>query len=31
MADSGMNLNRWTTTAIVEKLEIDGYIHGKED
>ena len=26
MVDSGMNRNRWTTTAIVEKLERDGYI-----
>lgn len=26
MAESGMNRNRWTTTAIVEKLERDGYI-----
>lgn len=24
-----MNWNRWTTTAIVEKLERDGYIQGK--
>ena len=31
MADSGMNRNRWTTTAIVEKLERDGYIQGKEN
>lgn len=31
MADSGMNRNRWTTTAIVEKLERDGYIQGEED
>lgn len=31
MVDSGMNRNRWTTTAIVEKLERDGYIQGKED
>lgn len=31
MADSGMNWNRWTTTAIVEKLERDGYIQSKED
>lgn len=26
MTDTGMNRNRWTTTAIVEKLERDGYI-----
>lgn len=31
MSDTGMNRNRWTTTAIVEKLERDGYIHGKKD
>jgi hypothetical protein len=31
MSDSGMNRNRWTTTAIVEKLERDGYIQSKED
>lgn len=31
MSDTGMNRNRWTTTAIVEKLERDGYIQGKED
>lgn len=31
MADSGMNRNKWTTTAIVEKLERDGYIQGKGD
>lgn len=31
MSDSGMNRNRWTTAAIVEKLERDGYIQGKED
>lgn len=30
MAESGMNRNRWTTTAIVEKLERDGYIQNKE-
>ena len=30
MSDSGMNRNRWTTAAIVEKLERDGYIQGKE-
>lgn len=28
--DAGMNRNRWTTTAIVEKLERDGYIQNKE-
>ncbi len=31
MSDSGMNRNRWTTTAIIEKLERDGYIQRKED
>lgn len=31
MVDSGMNRNRWTTTAIVEKLERDGYIQGEEN
>ncbi len=31
MSDSGMNRNRWSTIAIVEKLERDGYIQGKED
>lgn len=31
MADSGMNRNKWTTTAILEKLERDGYIQGEED
>lgn len=31
MADTGMNRNKWTTTAIVEKLERDGYIHIKDD
>ena len=31
MSDSGMNRNRWTTTAIVEKLEREGYIQGEED
>ena len=31
MSDTGMNRNRWTTTAIVEKLERDGYIQGEED
>lgn len=30
MADTGMNRNKWTTTAIVEKLERDGYIHNKK-
>ena len=28
MSDTGMNRNRWTTIAIVEKLERDGYIQG---
>lgn len=31
MTDTGMNRNKWTTTAIVEKLERDGYIQGKEN
>lgn len=31
MSDSGMNRNRWTTTAIMEKLERDGYIQSKEN
>lgn len=31
MSDSGMNRNKWTTTAILEKLERDGYIQGEED
>lgn len=26
MADSRMNRNKWTTTAIVEKLQRDGYL-----
>ena len=26
MADTGMNRNRWTTTAIIEKLQRDRYI-----
>lgn len=26
MADSGMNRNKWTTTAIMEKLQRDGYL-----
>ena len=30
MVDTGMNRNRWTTTAIIEKLERDGYIQSKE-
>ncbi len=29
MVYTGMNQNRWTTTAIVEKLERDGYIQSK--
>lgn len=29
MIDTGMNRNKWTTTAIVEKLERDGYIQSK--
>ena len=31
MSDSGMNRNKWTTTAIMEKLERDGYIRSKEN
>lgn len=31
MSDTGMNRNKWTTTAIVEKLERDGYIQSKEN
>lgn len=31
MTNTGMNRNKWTTTAIVEKLERDGYIQGKEN
>lgn len=30
MADTGMNRNRWTTTAIVEKLKRDGYLNGSD-
>lgn len=32
MADAGINRNKWTTQAIVEKLERDGYLldHDKE-
>ena len=26
MADTGMNRNKWTTQAIIEKLERDGYL-----
>jgi len=26
MIDSGTNRNKWTTTAIVEKLQRDGYL-----
>ena len=31
MEKSGMNRNRWTTTAIMEKLERDGYIDGSAE
>lgn len=31
MADTGMNRNKWTTTAIVEKLRRDGYIQSKDN
>lgn len=30
MVDSGMNRNKWTTTAIVEKLQRDGYLMGED-
>lgn len=30
MSDSGMNRNKWTTTAIMEKLERDGYIKNEQ-
>ena len=30
MANTGMNRNKWTTTAIVEKLERDGYLKNEE-
>lgn len=26
MKDAGLNRNKWTTTAIMEKLERDGYL-----
>ena len=26
MKESGMNRNKWTTTAIIEKLERDGFV-----
>lgn len=31
MADIGMNRNKWTTTAIIKKLERDGYIQIKDN
>lgn len=31
IADTGINRNKWTTTAIVEKLERDGYIQSKDN
>lgn len=31
MVDTGMNRNKWTTTAIIEKLERDGYIQSKDN
>lgn len=31
MIDSGMNRNRWTTVAIVEKLERDGYLQRERE
>ena len=30
MEESGLNRNRWTTQAIIEKLERDGYLEGQE-
>lgn len=30
MADSEMNRNKWTTQAIIEKLERDGYLTSQE-
>lgn len=30
MADSEMNRNKWTTQAIIEKLEKDGYLTSQE-
>lgn len=29
--DSGLNRNKWTTTAIVEKLERDGYLQSQKE
>lgn len=31
ISESGMNRNKWTTVAIVEKLERDGYIQSKDN
>ena len=31
MEKSGMNRNKWTTTAIMEKLKRDGYIGGSTE
>lgn len=31
MEDSGMNRNKWTTTAIIEKLERDGFLQRKKN
>ena len=31
MEKSGMNRNKWTTTAIMEKLERDGYLRGSAE
>lgn len=28
MGDSGLNRNKWTTNAIIEKLQRDGYLDG---
>lgn len=30
MADTGMNRNKWTTQAIIEKLEREGYLLDQE-
>lgn len=31
MVDCGMNRNKWTTTAIVEKLKREGYMQRKNE
>ena len=30
MNDSGLNRNRWTTQAIVEKLQREGYLNNQD-